>query len=408
MRLNQLLPKAKSPAGKRKNFVRTQIPRSENLISVFLLILMAGIGIAISIKGKHFDPDLYSVNVASLKSTSEAVEGKTQTVSASTEMDPSGGKSPISAQAVPQAAASPDHPEVTPANNQTTGDPEGGAESGTNPAPAPKGDPMEITLEGIKPMSPTEFYNADTLYEKIDGRSPAYQNFHVLTLRCRTFSVIAEPGSFVDVYEYSFDSPVDAFGMYSLERDPKGKPLDFIPDGYSGEMGWFFRRGVVYVQIIASDEKPKTIALAESLARNRAKVLPENDAGLAGKRSLPSVGLVADSISFVPENAQGQAALKDVFQAKYKVDGGQLSFFIMATKPEEALKAWKSFQDFCARFGKVTILADSNGAKVFSAQLFGNSKIVYVRGGEVGGVYDAADPLKAKAFIERYLKGELK
>src|ERR1017187_3269453 len=132
-------------------------------------------------------------------------------------------------------------------------------------------------MSGIKPMSDTEFYNSDDLFEKIDGRAPAYQNYNVQQLRCRSFSVVAAPGSFVDVYEYRFDSPVDAFGMFALERDPKGKPLDFASDGYSGGMGCFFRRGAVYVQVIASDEKAETLALMKAVAQNRAKELPADD-----------------------------------------------------------------------------------------------------------------------------------
>ena len=271
-----------------------------------------------------------------------------------------------------------------------------------------KGEPLEISLPGIKPMSDTEFYNADNLFEKIDGRAPAYQNYNVQQLRCRSFNVVAEAGSYVDVYEYRFDSPVDAFGMFALERDPKGRSLDFAPDGYSGEMGYFFRQGVVYVQIIASDQKAGTLALAKAIAQNRAKELPADDRGLAGRRRLPAAGMIADSVSFVPENAQGQAAFKDVYQAKYKSNGVELPFFIMVAAPDDAAKAWKSFQDFCARFGQAENLPDAAGAKIFRAQVFGKWKVVYQRDGELGGVFDAADEAKARAFVEKYLHGEIK
>jgi|APCry1669189472_1035225.scaffolds.fasta_scaffold04438_2 hypothetical protein len=403
---------SKPPTGKRKSFVRTKIPLSENLISGFLMLLTVGIGIAIAIKGKHFDPNRFVVKLSSLKSTAGAVDGKSQTIATATEMEPPGARaistatSQAESQEAPAVASAPAKPAEPSAGAK---DAEGGGEGGGGaPAPAPKGEPMEIALDGIKPMSPTEFYNAENLYEKIDGRSPAYQNFHVQTLRCRTFSVTAEPGSFVDVYEYAFDSPVDAFGMFSLERDPKGKPIDFIADGYSGEMGWFFRRGVDYVQIIASDQKPKTIALAEALARNRAKELPENDGGLAGRRKLPQMGLITDSVAYIPENAQGQSGLKDVFQAKYSADGVTIPFFIMVAKPEDASKAWKSFHDFCTRFGKAEDLPDVKGAKIFSALLFGKTKIVFVREGEIGGAFDVTDAAKGRAFVEKYLKGEVK
>jgi hypothetical protein len=267
---------------------------------------------------------------------------------------------------------------------------------------------MEISLPGSKPMADTEFYNADNLFEKIDGRAPAYQGFNFQQLRCRSFAVNALAGSYVDVYEYRFDSPIDAFGMFALERDPKGRALDFAPDGYSGEMGFFFRQGPVYVQIIASDTKPETMGIARAIAQNRAKELPADDRGLAGRRKLPADGLLADSVSFVPENAQGQAALKEVFQAKYKFNGAEMPFFVMVAAPEDAARAWQSFQDFCARFGKAEVLPEVNGGKLFRAQVFGKWKVVYQRAGELGGTYDAADADQARAFTEKYLRGEIK
>jgi hypothetical protein len=193
-----------------------------------------------------------------------------------------------------------------------------------------------------------------------------------------------------------------------MERDPKGKPLEIVADGYAADMGYFFRQGAVYVQIIASDMKPETLAKAKSIADIRAKDLPVDDAGLAGRRKLPADGMLADSVAFVPENAQGQAALKEVFQAKYKFDGAELPFFIMVAAPNDVAKAWKSFQDFCGKFGMAENLPDVGGAKIFRAQVFGKWKVVYQRDGELGGAFDADDADKARAFIEKYLRGELK
>ena len=389
--------------GNRRDFVRTKISLGEKLSSVVILFLLVGLGIAIAIKGQHFDPYLYTVRTDSLDATAAPVVGKSQTLS-----------SPSSVAAVPQNAApqeaNPVDPQEAASKTSTDGaQAESGADNSSAPtAAAATGAAMEIALPGIKPMSDTEFYTSDTLYEKIDGRSPAYQNFNVQGLRCRTFSVLAAAGSFVDVYEYRFDSPLDAFGMYAVERDPKGKPTDFVTDGYSGEMGYFFRQGPVYVQIIASDEKPETMAVATALAQNRAKELPVDDTGIAGRRQLPATGLVPDSVSFVPDNAQGMSALQNVFQAKYNFEGANLPFFVMVASPNDVNKAWNSLQDFCKRFGKNELLPDVNGGKVFRTQIFGKWKVVYLRDKELGGVFDATDADKASTFVEQYLQGKIK
>jgi len=286
-------------AGNRKQFVRTQVPSVERAAAVLILLLLAGIGLAIAFKGRHFNPDLYTVRTDSLSATAAAVEGKSGTLREA-------APAPVVAAPAPAAETAPDA-SATPAAAPAAagGEGEGGAEGAAAPTPAPTGEPLEIALPGLKPMSPTEFYNSDNLYEKIDGRAPAYQGFNVVALRCRSFSVTAVAGSFVDVYEYRFDSPVDAFGMYALERDPKGGPLDFAPDGYSGEMGYFFRQGAVYVQVMASDQKPETLALTRAIAQNRAQVLPADDQGLAGRRRLPAEGMIAGSVGYVADNAQG-------------------------------------------------------------------------------------------------------
>jgi hypothetical protein len=380
----------KPGGGSRKDFVRTKISRGENVVSVIILLLIVGTGIGVYLEGNHFDPDLYVVRSGSLDSTAAPVVGKSQTIEASP-------AAPAPNQSAAPAQGSSDMAE---SDSPTAG---GNSAPAAAPAPVPNV-PMDIPLPGIKPMSDTEFYTADTLYEKIDGRSPAYQAFNVQGLRCRTFSVLAASGSYVDVYEYRFDTPLDAFGMFSSERDPQGKPLDFAPDGYFSGMGYFFRQGPVYVQISGSDQNPATLAAALALAKNRAKALPVDDTGVAARRQLPAAGLVADSVAFVLEDAQGQSALKNVFQAKYNFSGTTLSFFIMVASESEASQAWNTFQKFCSSFGKVELLPDVNGAKIFRTQLFGKWKVVFLRGKELGGTFDATDPVKAQAFVEQYLK----
>lgn len=371
----------------RNTFVRTNVPLAERVASIVIVVLLAAIGVVIAIKGRHFDPNLYSLRTDALDSTKAAVEGKAATL-----------RTPNAAQK--------SEPTVT-AEKSSAANAEPGEESAA-PKPAAKGDPLEINLPGIKPMGATEFYNSENLFEKIDGRAPAYQGFNVQKLRNRSFAVAGADGSYVEVYEYRMDTPVNAFGIFALERDPKGGAVDFAKDGYSGEMGYFFRQGAVYVQIIASDQNPKTMALAKAIAENRAKVLPADDAGLDATRKLPATGLIPGSITYMQENAQGQASLKNVFQAKYEFDGKTLPFFLMVATPQASIDAWKSYMDFSGRFGKVTVLPDVSGAKIFASESFGKWKVIYQRDGEIGGVYDADDADKARSFVEKYLRGEIK
>ena len=381
---------ANPPTGNRKTFRRTKVSSLERVVSLIIVVLLVVIGVAIWLKGKHYNPDRFALNTNALKSTAAAVEGKSGTVRGA-DVSPWETKAAV----------------IAPANSKGDAVVEP-AEGAVAPTPAAKGEPLEIKLDGLKPMGDTEFYNADILFEKIDGRAPAYLNFNFQNLRCRSFSITGTSRSFVDVYEYRFDTPINAFGMFALERDPKGGPLAFAPDGYASGMGFFFRQGPRYIQVMASDQKVKTLELAKAIAEDRAKNLPADDTGLDARRRLPVTGLDPASVQFVQENAQGQAFLKNVFQANYDFAGKKLPFFLMVATPADAAAAWKSYQDFAGQFGgKVTVLPDVNGAKIFAAQNFGTWKVIYQRNGEIGGVVDAGDGDQARQFVEQYLQGKL-
>jgi len=383
---------APPPTGNRKAFRRTRVSAVERGASLTIVLLLGVIGIGIWWKGRHFDPNRFALRPDALKSTAADVKGKSGTVGAT---DAGPGETRASLKAQPAAAG------------ESAGPGEESASAAA--APAGKGEPLEIKLDGLKPMGDTEFYNAENLFEKIDGRAPAYLNFNFQNLRCRSFSVAGAGSSYVDVYEYRFDTPVNAFGMFALERDPQGEPLGFAPDGYASGMGFFFRQGACYVQVMASDLNAKTIELAKAIATDRAKNLPASDTGLDGRRRLPVTGMDPASVQFVQENAQGQSFLKNVFQANYDFAGKKLPFFLMTTTPEAAAAAWKSYLDFAGQFGgKATALPDVNGAKIFMAQNFGSWKVIYQRDGEIGGVFDAADGDPARQFVEKYLEGQLK
>jgi len=383
---------APPPTGNRKTFRRTKVSTTERIAGVVTVVLLGAIGVAIFIKGRHYDPGRFMLRTSALQSTVAEVKGKAGTAGGA---DVDSGRSRASAPA--------------PASNENEGEGEPAEGQAATAAPAAKGEPLELKLDGLQPMGDTEFYSADNLFEKIDGRAPAYLTFNFQQLRCRSFSVIGAAGSFVDVYEYRFDTPVNAFGMFALERDPKGGSLDFAPDGYASGMGFFFRQGNCYVQVLASDQKSTTLELAKAIAENRAKALPADDSGLAARRRLPATGMDPASVQFVQENAQGQAFLKNVFQASYDFAGKKLPFFLMVTSAADAAAAWKAYLDFAGQFGgQVTALPDMSGAKVFAAQNFGTWKVVYQREGELGGVYDTTNLDTARQFVEKYLAGQIK
>lgn len=399
------------PAGPKRNrneFVRTKVPGVECIASVVILVLLGVIGGIIWYKGKHYDPSRYTVRTDTLKSTAKAVAGEANTIRSTS----TAGAPVARATTTATAAAAPSTPaEGGSSSGEGGGSGEGGSGEGGGAAVAApaSGEPLELAEAGLEPMGATEFYNANNLFEKIDGRAPAYVAFNFQQMRCRSFTLKGTGGSYVDVYEYGFDTPIDAFGLFAQERDPQGKPLDYVADGYASQMGFFFRQGKVYVQILCSDQNSNTLAVARDIAAARAKALPVDDAGLAARRKLPAAGLIAASVTFVPENAQGQSFLSNVFQATYTFEGQKVNFFLMSAPADTTATAWKAYFDFSGKYGGTAQELPARGeAKLFSAENFGDWKVIYQRGDEIGGVVDTTNADLARKFVEKYLDGQIR
>ena len=160
----------KGPGGEKRGrnaFVRTKVPLAERVSAIVIVCLIVCIGIAIAIKGRHFDPNLYSLRTDALESTTKAVEGKAGTLRTDGGVQPGEeGATNTPKTALPPAVKS------SAAESSGEG---GGEESSSAPAApatpgAPAGaastaqPPMDINLPGIKPMGKTEFYNADNLF----------------------------------------------------------------------------------------------------------------------------------------------------------------------------------------------------------------------------------------------------
>ena len=288
----------------------------EKGLSLFILFALAGVGYAVFDKGRNFDPNIFSPDIASLESTREAVEGKAGTLRNEVDLRAYEGSRPPSAKI---SAAE-----------------------------------LPAFIPGLTPSGPTEHYVEDTLYEKINGRAPAYIEFSFKKLTARSFMIDSAAGQFIDIYLFRMDSPLNAFGIYSLENDNTGDSLPFVSDGYRSAMGYFFRRGPVYAQVIASDTAPAVMDTAEKMAQALVQSMPANDLGMEARNLLPSYGIKPGSTSYLAQNAYGQAFLKNVFEAKYDQGGVELPYFAMtAATPEEAISAWKKLQAFYERFGSV-------------------------------------------------------
>lgn len=351
----------------KRDFYRTEISRTEQFIGFAILLLLAAIGAGILIKGRSYDPAKYTGSVEALESTRQAVEGKAATL-----------RNEIDLRAYEQ--------------------------TGRLAEPAGSGAALSAILNGLVPMGPVEVYDEETLYEKINGRAPAYFEYKFVELTSRSFSLANQSGEFVDVYLFRMDTPLNAYGIFSAERDLSGTAVEFAEDGYRSGMGYFLRVGPTYAQVLASSTDAAVMQVAGEYARTLVRTLPADESGLEGRALLPGEYQLAGTLTYIAENAYGQEVLSGIFEARYQATGQELTLFAQSCADAAAARSnWDSLRDFYGKYGTLEEPLEERGATVFIADMFGQWNVIYVRDTALVGVVNANDRETALNFLRSQL-----
>lgn len=353
-------------------FRRTEISPREQIIGGGILLLLVAVGAGIAIKGTRYDPATYTGDVGALESTRQAVEGKAATL-----------RNEVDLRSYEQ----------------------GGVATGA--AAAATATAIPALVETLVPMGPTEHYTEETLFEKINGRAPAYFEYNFQELNSRSFTIEGVPGEYLDVYLFRMDTPLNAFGIFSAERDPTAAAVDFTMDGYRSEMGYFLRAGDVYAQILASSTTPAVMDKAEAFARELTGFLPESTAGMEGRLLLPAENQIPGSLTFINDNAYGQAVLTEVFEAQYAVDGNTFTLFAQTTPDAASAQSnWETLKAFYSNYGSVESTETIGEARLFVGDMFGEWSIIYTRDNAVSGIMNTTDKEAALEYLLSQLPSE--
>ncbi len=110
-------------------------------------------------------------------------------------------------------------------------------------------------VEGWTPAGPAEHYDADTLYDYIDGSAEVYRQFNVQDVLAQQYEKTGSPDIIVDVFDMG--SPVEAYGAYHHDaREGEDAGTGNESEYMSGSLA--FWKGRFFVSIIAFDAIPET------------------------------------------------------------------------------------------------------------------------------------------------------
>jgi len=187
--------------------------------------------------------------------------------------------------------------------------------------------PAEKELDPFIFSSNPQYYNQDNLWDYINGGAPAYIAYgfqQVVTF------VVMNPDSMeiiVDIYDMA-DS-LNAFGIYSQEKSPKGKPVSFGSNAMQYGNAIYFWQDRYYVKLIAYDTRPETAGLLSHLATIISGKIPVGGSMPDLFAVLPVKNKVPNSEKFTRQDVLGQKYLLNGYSAEYDYNGERCYLFLI-------------------------------------------------------------------------------
>jgi hypothetical protein len=112
-----------------------------------------------------------------------------------------------------------------------------------------------------------ETFNADNLYEKIDGRAESFLQYGVKGMAYCFYHPSSDPSNEIQLYVFEMADPLKALGKYGSEKPDEAKPIAVGTEGYTTAGSTLFYAGKYYTQIVSTQDDAKFAAFALDLAR---------------------------------------------------------------------------------------------------------------------------------------------
>lgn len=307
-----------------------------------------------------------------------------------------------------------------------------------------------------------ETFNAENLYEKIDGRAESFLQYGVKGMAYAFYHPTGDPSNELQLYIFEMPDSLKALGKYGSEKPEEAQPLAIGDQGYTSAGSTFFHAGRYYTQIVSTQDDPKFAALALELARRvvarqkpgsapASAASPSADAasgppaaGTAVAASAhPTTGTPqpetkpaqapapaptppaaaevspATLFAFLPAaNRQGEpkyvaqdvfgySFLSDVFMADYK--DGDVTWQGFLRPYRDAQEAKAMFEKYIAGVKKdgaeVKPLAVDGADETIVSNNIGLVDVVFRKGNTLAGANGATQPAQAEAFARTLAKG---
>jgi len=271
--------------------------------------------------------------------------------------------------------------------------------------------PTKDDVEGWEMSEQPRFFQADNLWEYINGGADAYLVYgfkEVVTVAYKSKDF--ESDMLVDIFQMA--DPVNAFGIYSSERSPDYNYIDMGTEGYLSGTSLNFWKGSYYVKIVCHQESDALKEEMKKFAEATAAKITETSETPEPVSIFPEEGLIDKSVRYIAKDVLGQTFFTNGYTADYTIDGNDLKAFLVYLPDEETAKtSFESYKEFITESGEFWPNTTRKlqkrsglGDEVFIGKdSFYGFSIVFWKGSVVGGVFGIEKTADGEKFVKKII-----
>lgn len=259
-----------------------------------------------------------------------------------------------------------------------------------------------------------ETFNADNLYEKIDGRAESFLQYDVKGMAYAYYHPTGDEATEAQLYIFEMGDALKALGKYGSEKPEEVDPVDVGAEGYASAGSLFFHAGPYYTQIVSTSDDPKVLAFAEQLAariipKQKPAASPGGEGGAATPEAVFALlpeGSGRSGAKYAAQDVFGYSFLADVFLADYEQGGVTWQGFLRPYPTAEAARAvFEEYLDTAKQDGAEIQEVDAEGAdRMVVCSNIGLVDVVFLKGNAFAGANGATEAAPAEAFAREFAK----
>jgi hypothetical protein len=250
-----------------------------------------------------------------------------------------------------------------------------------------------------------ETFNAENLYEKIDGRAESFIQYGVKGMAYAYYHPTDDVSKELQLYVFEMADPLKALGKYGSEKPDEFTPVALGSEGYMSAGSVLFYSGRYYTQIVSSRDDSTFGAFALELARRIVNSqTPKNLSAASSEKASSALRVAANGAVAQPAPATSAMSSSPAVRPT-----GNTSSTDNRTKPEPSPtevspSTYFAFLPARGRQGDPKYVAQD----VFGYSFFSDVFMADYKTGDAtwqGFIRPYRTTQEAKAILEKYVEG---